>query len=325
MKRLHFSFLCWAAFLLLGLSVCPVSAEAPTRAKIVFTSARDGNAEIYIMNADGSEQIRLTDSPGDDFDPTWSPTGEQIAFVSERDHEGLNDIYLMDPDGKNVRRAFDDLEYRTAPTWSPDGKKIAYNTYSPVPDWAVYINTLNGGKTERLAKSAEFFGGFPSWSPDGTKIAFTSGSFGKWRIRIINLITRKKEILLPRIPGADMLYPAWSPDGKKLAFVMGKDHWESSIYISDRDSRKLDKIVEDAYIAPAWSPDGKALLYRKMVGDQTLLLKIDLDSRTETPLARLGRTGIQNIGWDWFDPEFPPISPEPQWLTTVWGKVKAQD
>ena len=325
MKRLYCCFLCWAAFTLLCLSVCSVSAEAPKRAKILFTSIRDGNAEIYIMNADGSEQVRLTNHPGDDFDPTWSPTGEQIAFVSERDHEGLNDIYLMDPDGQNVRRAFDDLEYRTAPTWSPDGKKIAYNTYSPVPDWAVYINTLNGGKTERLAKSAEFFGGFPSWSPDGTKVAFVSGSFGKWRIQIINLITRKKEILVPRIPGGDMLYPAWSPDGKKLAFVMGKNHWELSIYISDRDSRKVDKIVENAYIAPAWSPDGKALLYRKIVGDQTLLLTIDLESRTETPLARLGRTGIQNIGWDWFDPEFPPISFEPQLLTTMWGKMKIQD
>lgn len=192
MKRLYFYFLCWTTPTLLCLSVCSVSAEAPKRAKIVFTSIGDGNVEIYIMNADGSEQVRLTNHPGDDFDPTWSPTGEQIAFVSERDHEGLPDIYLMDPDGKNIRRAFDDLEYRTAPTWAPDGKKIAYNTYSPVPDWAVYINTLNSGKTERLAKSAEFFGGFPSWSPDGTKIAFTSGSFAKWRIQIINLITRKK-------------------------------------------------------------------------------------------------------------------------------------
>lgn len=325
MKIMRFPVLLSTGLVLILSNLLSIWGEAPTRAKIVFTSIRDGNTEIYIMNADGSEQIRLTNHLGDDFYPTWSPTGEQIAFVSERDHEGLYDIYLMDPDGQNVRRAFDDLEYRTAPTWSPDGKKIAYNMYSPVPDWAVYIHSFGGGKAERLAKSGEFFGGFPSWSPDGTKIAFVSGSFEKWRIQIINLITRKKEILVPRIPGGDMLYPAWSPDGKKLAFVMGKHHWELSIYISDRDSRKVDKIVENAYTAPAWSPDGKALLYRKIVGDQTLLFKIDLDSHTETPLARVGRTGIRNIGWDWFDPEFPPISPEPQLLTTVWGKMKIQD
>ena len=324
MKRLHLCLLCWTAFTLLCLSICPVSAQAPTRPKIVFTTTRDGNAEIYVMNTDGSEQVRLTDNPGVDSDPTWSPTGEHIAFVSERDHERLYDIYLMDPDGKNVRRAFDDSEYRTSPTWSPDGKKIAYNTYSPLPDWAVYISPLGGGEAERLAESGMLRGGFPSWSPDGTKVAFTVGK--TWRIRIINLITRQQETMLPRIPGSDMLYPAWSPDGKKIAFGMWKRDREPSIYISDRDSRKLDKIVENAYIAPTWSPDGKALLYPKKVGDQTLLLKIDLDSRTETPLARLGRTGgVGNIGWDWFDPEVPPISPEPQLLTTIWGKMKIQD
>lgn len=133
-------------------------------AKIVFTSARNRNAEIYIMNTDGSQQIRLTQYPGEDFDPTWSPNGEHIAFVSERDHEGLYDIYLMDPDGKNIRRAFNDLSYRTAPTWSPDGKHIAYHTYSTVPDWAVYTKPLGSGEAKRIAKSGRGWSGFPARS-----------------------------------------------------------------------------------------------------------------------------------------------------------------
>ena len=305
-----------------------IGAEAPRRAKIVFTSARNLNAEIYIMNTDGSQQIRLTHHPGEDFDPTWSPTGEHIAFASERAHEGLYDIYLMDPDGKNIRPAFDDLEYRTAPTWSPDGTQIAYHTYSPIPDWAVYTKAPGGGEAERIAESGMYPGGFPDWSPDGTEIAFAGDKWPReWHIQIINLQTRKQETLLPEIQGRHMRYPAWSPDGKKIAFAMWEGGEEPSIYIVDRDGKNLDKIVQNAYKAPTWSPDGKALLYRRIVEGQRLLLKIDLDSRIETPLARFGplNSNARNAGWDWFDPKALPVSPKPQLLTTIWGKMKIQD
>ena len=82
----------------------------------------------------------------------------------------------MDAGGQNVRRAFSELDYRTAPTWSPDGEKIAYHTYSPVPDWAVYFNTIDGGEAERVAEVGIHPSGFPAWSPDGTEIAFSSSS-----------------------------------------------------------------------------------------------------------------------------------------------------
>ena len=328
MKCLYFYLSCWTAFNLLCLSTCPVSAQAPTRAKIVFTSTHDGNAEIYMMNADGSEQIRLTNLPGDDFDPTWSPTGEHIAFVSEHVHKGLYDIYLMDPDGQNIRPAFGELDYRTAPAWSPDGKKIAYHTYSPIPDWAVYFNTIGGGAAERVSAAGIHPGGFPDWSPDGTEIAFTGGTRIEWRIWIRNLQTGDKKLLLPKIKGGDLQNPAWSPDGKKLAFYWWKRNENKPyIYIVNRDGKNLDKITENVFEMVAWSPDGKELLYEKKIDGQKQLLKIDLDTRIETPLARLGPTTRhgQNIGWDWFDPKVLPVSPQRQLLTTVWSKIKIQD
>ena len=328
MKRLHFYFLCCIGFTLLCLSVCSISAQAPTRAKIVFTTTHHGNAEIYIMNPDGSDQVRLTNHPGDDFDPTWSPTGEHIAFVSERDHAGLYDIYLMDANGRNIRRAFGELDYRTAPTWSPDGKKIAYHTYSSIPDWAVYFNTIGGGAAERVAKAGIHPGGFPDWSPDGTEIAFTGGRPIEWRIWIRNLQAGDKKLLLPWIKGGDLRNPAWSPDGKKLAFYWWKrDENKPYIYIVDRDGKSLEKVVENVSSMVVWSPDGKELLYRKTVDGKKQLLKIDLNARISTPLAPTGPTTRhgQNTGWDWFDPKGLSVSPQPQLLTTVWAKVKTSN
>ena len=338
MKIFRF-FLFWCLSILLCSSIF---AQAPTRAKIVFTSTRDGNGEIYMMNADGSGEVRLTDHPGDDFDPVWSPTGEHIAFVSEREHQGLYDIYLMDADGQNIRKAFSDMEYRTAPTWSPDGQNIAYHTYSPVPDWAVYFDRLGGGKAERLSEAAMTRGGFPAWSPDGTEIAFTDVVAGppvriaplavgipmEMHIWIINLQTHEKERLLPRLRSGDTYYPVWSPDGTKLAFYWReRDRQKVGIYIVNRDGKKLEEIVKNAGGMVAWAPNGRELIYSQTVNGQRQLFKTDLHSRIKAPLAPLGPIigHGQNSGWDWFDPKGLPVSPKPELLTTIWAKVKTTD
>ena len=108
MKR-TFALSVLSLIVLLSVGICAVSAKAPTTPKILFTSARDGNSEIYMMNPDGSEQVKLTQHPATDQQPVWSPTGEQILFISNRRDfrpRGRRDLYLMDPDGSNVRRVF---------------------------------------------------------------------------------------------------------------------------------------------------------------------------------------------------------------------------
>ena len=87
--------------------------------KIAFSSDRDGNGEIYVMDADGSNLTRLTNNPANDgfFGVAWSPDGTRIAFVSERD--GNWEIYVMNADGSGLSRVTDNLAVDQNPAWSP--------------------------------------------------------------------------------------------------------------------------------------------------------------------------------------------------------------
>jgi TolB protein len=103
---------------------------SPDGSKIAFKSLRDStdpdhpNQEIYIMNADGTNQHNVTNDPAEEVLPDWSPDGNRIAFVSDR--RGDFAIYTMAPDGSNVQKLTDNSMYAGNPRWSPDGKRILF-------------------------------------------------------------------------------------------------------------------------------------------------------------------------------------------------------
>ena len=94
-----FTFMAFSITLLCA-NISPLFAKPPTTPKILFTSTRNGNREVYIMNPDGSKQVNLTQHRAEDLQAVWSPTGDQILFVSDR--HGVRDLYLMSPDGSDV-------------------------------------------------------------------------------------------------------------------------------------------------------------------------------------------------------------------------------
>ena len=129
--------------------------------KIAFTSDRDGNWEIYVMNADGSEQKRLTNNLGFDLDPCWSPDGKKMAFASKR--EGNYEIYVMNVDGSEQKRLTKNPGYDGYPVWSPDGKKIAFMSDRDGNEEIYFMNA--DGNEQRNLTNNPADDVYLSWSP----------------------------------------------------------------------------------------------------------------------------------------------------------------
>ena len=306
-------------------SVYPIFAAAPGTQKIAFTSNRDGNNEIYIMNPDGTGQMNLTKHKASDALPAWSPTGKRILFVSNRD--GTPDLYLMNADGTNVQKVFKNLKLRSAPAWSPDGKQISYTRNDGVRE--LFVASLDEKNEERIA-SVGSFDGYSSWSADGTKIVYDAplrkGETAS-RIHVFDLTTRQQEVLLGEVVGTTMNAPVWSPESDKIVFTWFEGG-HSAIYTMNHDGENPERIVKPlagfSTANPDWSPNGNALVYERYEQKNKTRHIYTVDLNGGEP-EKLTRKGI-NFFADWFDPAFAlPVAPQPHLLTTVWGKIKTRD
>jgi len=141
-------------------------AWSPDGTKIAFMSSRDTFPNIYVMDPNGANIIRLTHTPAKDAQPAWSPDGSKIAFVSDRDGNG--EIYVMNADGTGQVNITNNPGEDYAPAWSPDGTKIAFQSDRQT-DFTVWVMNADGSTPVRLTNPLS---GAPSWSPDGTRIAY---------------------------------------------------------------------------------------------------------------------------------------------------------
>ena len=284
-----------------GSVITHLSVGYRTGEKIAFTTDRDGNYEIYMMNTDGSNPVRLTNNSADDEAPAWSPDGRKIAFTTDRD--GNYEIYVMNADGSNPVNLTNNSADDEDPAWSPDGSKIAFVTNRD-RNYEIHVMNADGSNPVRLTNnSANDWA--PSWSPDGSKIAFiTDRDEGMWiyEIYVMNADGSNQTNLTNN--SADDWWPAWSPDGRKIAFFGALDDvW--SIYVMDLDTGALRNITKGkmtfqfvTHLAILrWSPGGKRIAF----GDGKDIYLINSDG---TNLRKLTESegNIKNI--------FPCWSPD---------------
>lgn len=143
--------------------------------RIAFTSWRDGNGEIYSMNADGTNATRLTNNSSSDTEPVFSPDGTKIAFSSASFRDSIQDIYSMNADGTGLTRLTTNALYLPAaePAFSPDGAKIAFTNGCMECNQELYVMNADGSGQTRLTINGSY-DSEPVFSPDGSKIAFAS-------------------------------------------------------------------------------------------------------------------------------------------------------
>ena len=216
---------------------------SPDGSRLAFVSDRDGNSEIYVMDADGQNQTRLTDNDHWDGSPSWSPDGSRLAFMSNRD--GNIEVYVMDADGQNQTRLTDNYNgWGFSPSWSPDGSRLAF-----APGVEVYVMDANGQNQTRLHAG----GWSPSWSPDGSRLAFVSDRDGNSEIYVMDADGQNQTRLTDNDHWDGS--PSWSPDGSRLAFASN-----SGLYVMDADGQNQTRLHAGGWF-PSWSPDGSRLAF----------------------------------------------------------------
>jgi len=139
---------------------------SPTGTHIIFTSERDVNREIYLVNVSNGALINLSRNPANDSMPQWSPDGSQIAFISERSVP--SELFIMSPDGRNVRQITTEAHYISHINWSPDGRWLAYSSDKGSSSISItrdiFIISAEGENSRRLTFSVsdEYS---PVWKP----------------------------------------------------------------------------------------------------------------------------------------------------------------
>ena len=224
----------------------------------INAEGEDLGLDIWTMNADGSEQVDISQKIGDDTQPAWSPNGSAIAFTNDGRADKIKQLYFIAVDGSNIRRvSFDLQEY--GPTWSPDGQYIAY-ILAASSHKILYLRSKDDNFTKPLAfDKTQIFGRFgdveqPAYSPDGNWIAYTRLEGRNTRIFSAQVAQRGANFTGLTSTEKDK-DPAWSPDSQWIVFTSERDG-NPEIYIMSANGQFQVDLTNSASVdmQPAWQP-----------------------------------------------------------------------
>ncbi len=329
-RRYNLGHLILASVIVLVLIPLMVCVDA--QAQIAFTSNRDGDYEIYVMDADGGNQLNITNNRHDDWSPSWSPDGKQITFMSDRD--GNFEIYVMDADGGNQLNLTNNPDDDRYPSWSPNGERIAFASWDGevknfVITFEIYVMDADGGNQLNLTNNP-FDDRHPSWSPDSERIVFASAREGHFRskfgitdeIYVIDADGGNEQRLTEN--RQNDWFPSWSPDGERIAFASDRkgDFANFEIYVMDADGGNLQRLTEnrrDDWF-PSWSLDGERITFGSRRDGNFDIYVMDANGKNQLNITN-NRDDDRYPSW--FNSPFS-VAPAGKKFT-MWGWLKQVD
>lgn len=239
---------------LLMLLAAPASAKRGD-GPIVFESTQGGQRDIWVMGADGSNPVNLTNDKVEDLFPAWSPDGRRIVWTrGGRGPEG--ELWVMNADGSGKYQVTFNAFSDNNATWAPDGQRIAFRSFRG-DNRDIYVIRDDGTGEQRLTDDpgSDFA---PDWSPDGTRIAFTSTRNGHSAVYSMNADGSDVRKLTEDAQEAGL--PGWSPDGQRIVYAdaLCATCSESDLFSMNPDGGDVTQLTDtpDNELAKTWSRTG---------------------------------------------------------------------
>lgn len=255
--------------------------------KIAFASRRDGEGEIYALWPDGRE-VNVSNDPGEDSNPDWSPDGSKIAFASDRG--GGMHIYVVNADGSGLTKLTEEPGGDMSPRWSPDGKRIAFSRLGSLMVMdsdgsnVTLIFEISPESVDDLCQSGGFIGG---WSPDGTELTFYAAtlSSGVGHICIVNVDGSDLRTVVSE-PSGYHVEPSWSADGEWITYRSIREG-NHEVYIVRPDGSSDTNLTNSPAmdVEPDWSPDGEWIVFGSDRGGNMDLYAMRSDGSAVTQLT----------------------------------------
>jgi Tol biopolymer transport system component len=273
-----------AMFWITAMTLAQTAGQHLETGLLLFSSMGDGDNDIYLLDVGRQISVNVTRNRADDHWPAWSPDGQRIAFVSNREG-GLYHVYVMEWSG--IARRVGEVTTKGALSWSPDGQSLLLTDYADYGLEIVQIETGEGSDLfEPTASEIE-----PHWSPDGQRIAFVSLRDRNAEVYVVDANGGEARNLSQNLGTDDR--PAWSPDGRWLAFQSERTGFPQT-YLVDPSSGALTALTPDSGLDEdfAWSPDGTKIAIARsarFAGLNQLVVVEIATNRRETVFTSPGR------------------------------------
>jgi Tol biopolymer transport system component len=268
---------------------------------VVFTSHRNGSADLYRVRPDGTGLERLTDDPAFDDQAALSPDGNQLVFVSNRG--GHANLWLLDLATRKVSRVTEHDTGDFRPAWSPDGRWIAFSTdrdstkpksrsgFGTIHSTEIYLIRPDGSGLRRLTR-AQAFSGSPTWSPDGKRLVFYEAQLaevskigspqrlrGTTQIATLDIATGERNVLTSG--DGEKWSPRWVTEDR-IGYVSGGPEGGVEFTRGPTGAR-------GAFGNPHWTKDGRRMVFHRDVESTWPPFR---QWHSRDPQFRVIRTGI---------------------------------